>query len=174
MKPRWYVITGSPSSGKTTIINSLSKLGYHTVPEAARTFIDGEMIKGKKLEEIRIDEIEFQRKVLEIKLRIEKELPKNKIVFFDRAVPDSIAYLSLYGSNIEELLRYCKEKVYDKVFLLEKLPFQRDYARNEDEETAEKLHILLRKAYSDLGYEIIDVPVMPVEDRLRMILSKID
>lgn len=171
---KWYVITGAPSSGKTTLINSLAKIGYHTVPEAARTLIDREMKEGKTLEDIRKNEIEFQRKVLEIKIKTEKELPKNKIVFFDRGIPDTIAYFNLYDSNIEEVLNLCKEKNYRKIFLLENLLFEKDYARVENDERANKLQSLLRKAYSDLGYEIIDIPVMPVEKRLEIILSNID
>jgi predicted ATPase len=174
MNPKWYVITGSPSSGKTTILNSLAKMGCQTVPEAARVLIDEETKKGKTLEEIRKNEIEFQIKVLEIKIETEKKLDKNKITFFDRGIPDTIAYFQLYGFNTEEVIKLCKELKYRKIFLLEQLPFVKDYARIEDNEKANKLQILLRKAYADLGYEIIDVPVMPVEDRMKMILSNVD
>ena len=174
MKPKWYVITGSPSSGKTTTINSLAKLGYKTVPEAARVLIDEEIRKGNSLEKIRKNEIEFQMRVLKIKMEVEMRSDRGKIVFFDRGIPDTLAYFLLYGFDVDEVMKVCKDSRYRKVFLLEKLPFQKDYARNENEETAKKLQILLRKAYSDLGYEIVDVPVMPVEDRLKMILSDID
>jgi len=149
-------------------------MGYHTVSEAARTLIDNEMKKGRALQEIRKNEAEFQRKVLEIKIQIEKELPKNKIVFFDRGIPDSIAYFQIYNLNPEGVLKFCKEKTYRKIFLLEQLPFVKDYAKVEDTETAKKLQFLLRKAYSDLEYEVIDIPFMPVKDRLKIILSNID
>ena len=39
---------GRSSSGKTTVINSLAKLGYEIVPEAARTLIDKEIKKVKQ------------------------------------------------------------------------------------------------------------------------------
>ena len=68
LESKWYVITGGPSSGKTTVLKKLAELGYLTYPEAARVFIDGEMAKGKSLKEIRGDEAEFQRKVLKIKI----------------------------------------------------------------------------------------------------------
>ncbi|MEM5794016.1 MAG: AAA family ATPase [Candidatus Aenigmatarchaeota archaeon] len=38
--PSWYVITGEPSSGKTTILKKLEELGYFVVPETARILID--------------------------------------------------------------------------------------------------------------------------------------
>lgn len=72
---KWYVITGGPSSGKTTVLRELEKLGYIIYSEAARVFIDKEMKGGKSLEEIRRNEAEFQRKVLKIKIKIEKSAP---------------------------------------------------------------------------------------------------
>ena len=44
----WYVITGGPGCGKTTTVNQLNMLGYHTTIEHARHFIDTQMITGKK------------------------------------------------------------------------------------------------------------------------------
>jgi len=171
---KWYVITGGPSSGKTTIINELSKLGFYTVPETARLLIDREKTDGKSLEEIRKDELEFQVKVLKLKIRIERKTPKNKIIFFDRAIPDSIAYYEILGIDSKELKEFCKEKRYKKIFFLEQLPYKKDYARIEDGETANKISGLLFKAYSDLGYEIIKIPSLPVKDRVEMILSHIE
>lgn len=173
MISRWYVITGSPSSGKTTIINSLYELGYAIVPEVARIVINEEMKKGRTLDEIRKDEVEFQKKVLKIKLEIEKKLPSDKIVFFDRGIPDSIAYLQLFGINPEEIVDICKNKKYRKIFMLEMLPFEKDYARIEDMKTTKRLHFLIRKAYEDLGYEIIDVPKISPEERIKLILSNL-
>lgn len=175
MTSRWYVITGSASCGKTTLVNALSKIGYLTVPEAARTVIDEGIKNGKNVEEIRKDEIEFQKKVLELKIKIESELPKDKIVFFDRAIPDTIAYLQIYGIDARDVIKFCKEKkTYRKIFILERLPLEKDYARIEDDKTLNKIQSLLRKAYSDLEYEVINIPTVPVEERLKIILSNID
>ena len=175
MTSRWYVITGSASCGKTTLINALAKMGYLTVTEAARTVIDEGIKNGKTVEEIRKDEIEFQRKVLELKIKIEKDLPKDKIVFFDRGIPDTIAYLQVYDIDTRDVIKFCKEKkTYRKIFMLERLPLEKDYARVEDDKTLNKIQALLRKAYSDLGYVIINVPVMSLEDRIKLILSNID
>jgi len=174
MDRNWYVITGGPSSGKTTVLNELAKLGYIVYPEAARVFIDQEMAKGKSLKEIRSDEAEFQRKVLKIKIEVEKTAPKNKIVFFDRAIPDSIAYYQICGLNPKEVLQFCQKKAYRKIFLFEKLSFDQDYARVEDSKTIEKLNALLRKSYKNLGYEVIKIPAVPIKERVKKILSEID
>ncbi|NIM46945.1 MAG: AAA family ATPase [Candidatus Aenigmarchaeota archaeon] len=169
---KWYVITGTPSSGKTTIISRLSEMGFQTCSEAARFLIDEEISKGKTLEEIRINEIEFQRKTLELKIKSEDKLPKDKIVFIDRGIPDSIAYFQFYGQDVQEVLKFCHKR-YKKIFFLEALPFEKDYARIEDEKTARKLSELLKKTYLDLGYEVISVPNMSIKERINFILSNL-
>lgn len=173
-KYNWYVVTGGPSSGKTTLLKELEKLGCITYHEAARSLIDQEMAKGKLLEEIRSNEAEFQRKVFKIKIQIEKKAPRNKIVFFDRGIPDSIAYYQICGLDPKEVLKFCKRKIYKKIFFLEQLSFDQDYARTEDDKTIEKLNKLLKENYKKLGYEVIEIPVMPIRDRLLKILKEID
>ncbi len=175
IKPKlnWYVITGGPSSGKTTVLKELEKMGYIVYPEAARVFIDKEMAKGKTLKKIREDEAEFQRKVLKIKIKVEKKAPEDKIVFFDRAIPDSIAYYQICGLAPKEVFKFCQKKTYRKIFFLEQLPLEKDYARVENGKTIKKLNNLLRKSYENLGYKVVTIPVMPIKDRLQKILIEI-
>jgi predicted ATPase len=172
--PNWYVITGGPSSGKTTVINELAKLGYLTIPEAARVYFNQETAKGKSLDEIRGDEAEFQRKVLKMKIKIENDLPKNKIIFLDRAIPDSIAYYQVCGLNPKEVTQLCQKKQYQKIFFLEQLPVENDYARIENAETIKKLNRLLKEEYQNLGYKVIDIPPMSVEKRVQKILAEMN
>jgi len=172
-KSNWYVITGGPSSGKTTVVNELAKLGFLTYPETARLFINGEIKKGKLIKEIRENEAEFQKKVLKMKIEIEKLAPKDKIVFFDRAIPDSIAYYQICGLDPKEVLKFCKKKRYRKIFFLEQLLFKNDYARVEDGKTVKKLNKLLKASYNKLGYKIINIPAMLVKDRVKKILGEI-
>jgi predicted ATPase len=172
--PHWYVITGGPSSGKTSIIKELAKLGYLTYPEAARVLIDRELAKGKSLKEIRGDEAKFQKRVLKMKVGIEKSAPKDEIVFFDRAIPDSIAYYQICGLDLKEVFRFCKKKRYKKVFFLEPLPFEKDYARIENGNTVKKLNKLLKESYKKLGYEVISIPAMSIKKRLNKILKEIE
>ena len=98
----WYVITGAPSSGKTSVICELERLGYRVVHEVARAFIDEELKKGKTIEQIKADELAFERHILYKKIKIEESLPKKEIIFLDRASPDSIAYFKSAGLNPNE------------------------------------------------------------------------
>lgn len=154
-------------------LNELAKLGYTVYPEAARVFIDQEMAKGKSLKDIRGDEAEFQKKVLKIKIDTEKIVPREKVVFFDRAIPDSIAYYQIAGSDPGEVFKFCQEKNYRKIFFFEELPFEKDYARVEDAKTIKKLNKLLKESYENLGYEVIVVPSVSVKERVKTILAEI-
>lgn len=171
---RWYVITGGPSSGKSTVLSYFEKMGYRVIPEAARILIDEEISKGKSIEEIRKDEAEFQRKVLQIKIRIEKNLPRDQIILFDRAIPDSVAYYIVCGLDPKEVIDICKSSQYRKVFFMEQLSFTQDYARTEGTQAIERLNQLLKHSYEQLGYEVISVPVMSVEERVRFIQAHLE
>ncbi len=173
IKTNWYVITGGPSTGKSTVLSFIEKLGYRVIPEAARVLIDEEMAKGKTIKEIREDEAEFQRKVLAMKIKIEQKLPKEEIIFFDRAVPDSVAYYQICGLDLKEALNVCQKDQYRKVFLMEQLPFEQNGARTENPETIKTLNRLFKETYQNLGYEVISVPVMSVEERVKFIKDRI-
>lgn len=171
MDTNWYVITGAPSSGKTSLLEYLALHGCITVPEVARVFIDGELAKGRTLTEIRSDEALFQRRVLKIKVEIEQAIPVHQLVFFDRGIPDSIAYFQLHGVGIEPVLQASRERRYKGIFLLDRLPFEHDYSRVENEELAERLDKLLYQSYADLGYDVIRVPVLPIPERAQFVVD---
>lgn len=171
---KWYVVTGGPSSGKTTTLAELERRGYTVFPEAARVFIDQEMAKSRRLEEIRKDEAEFQRIVLKMKIENEKVISTDKIIFFDRGIPDSIAYFKNLGLDVKELMEFCEKKEYKKIFFQEQVLFEKDYSRTETEETANKISRLLKESYEKLGYDVFVIPAVSVEKRVEIILSEIN
>jgi len=174
IETNWHVITGGPSSGKSTVIERLAVLGYATIPEAARGLIDAETKKGRTISEIRADEADFQRRVLRMKIEIENKLPPEQITFFDRGIPDTIVYYRLCHLDTAPVIEESRKRRYRSVFFLEQLPFEKDYARVEDGKTVEKLNQLLRKSYENLGYEVIRVPAKPVEERVKFILNRLN
>ena len=175
MNNNWHVITGAPHSGKTSVIKLLEEKGYRVEYEVARVYIDQEIAKGRTVEEIRKDELEFQKGILDMKIEIEKKLPKNEIIFFDRAIPDSDAYYELCGLSgnkyLEGVIKKCE---YKKVFLFDILPYEKDYARTESEEEQKKLQGLLEKSYKKIDCPIIKVRKMDSkESRLDFILKNL-
>lgn len=99
-RTNWYVITGAPCSGKTSVLRGLEQRGFQVVDEVARAFIDSQLARGRTLAEIKADVGSFERHILFEKMRIEKNLSRNRTVFFDRAVPDSIAYFQVEGLEL--------------------------------------------------------------------------
>jgi len=167
----WYVITGAPSSGKSSVICELERLGYRVVHEVARAFIDEELKKGKTIEQIKADELAFERHILYKKIKIEESLPKKEIIFLDRAVPDSIAYFKSAGLNPNEPVKKSKLVRYKKIFLFERLEFEKDRVRSENQLKAAEIELLLEKAYQMLDYDIVYVPVLSIQKRTDFILQ---
>ena len=170
---RWSVITGAPCSGKTAVIHMLEQRGYRVVHEVARAYIDSELLKGKTLPEIKTDEWAFERHILMEKVRIESTLTKDEIIFFDRGVPDSIAYYKLNGLDTAEPFQKSGEVRYQNVFLFERLRFSKDPVRSENENTALRLGRLIQEGYQALGYDLIHVPLLSVEARTEFILERL-
>ena len=172
--PPHYVLTGGPCAGKTTLILELKKRGYSVLEESARAVIDEMLAEGKTLADIRNDEGGFQKAVLRRKVTAEAEVPDDTICFFDRAVPDSIAY---YRENSipedDELWNACRASRYAKIFLLDLLPLVIDEARNESPELAARIQAALDRGYHELGYEPVSVSVMPVKERADFILANL-
>lgn len=169
----WYVVTGAPSSGKTTILKYLEKKGHKVYYEWARIYIDQEMKKGKTLKEIRKDEVVFQKKILKLKINFEKKLSPKDLLFMERGIPDSTAYFALAGGSESNLKLALKHIHYKKVFIMDIIKFRIDYARTESQEQAFALDKLLEKSYTDLEIEVLRVPMMSVPKRARFILNNL-
>lgn len=174
MSTNWYVITGAPSSGKTTTVNLLKERGYKTTIEHARHYIDIQRVRGRTVEEIKRNQVEFQKGVLDMQVVQEKELSPDEIVFLDRAIPDALAYcrfLKLQPNQV--LLDAVKKVAYRKVFILDPLPLVADYARTEDVAAQKELHKLLTEVYGQLHIPVIHVPVLSENERVDFILRNL-
>jgi predicted ATPase len=170
----WYVITGGPSSGKTTTVNLLSQRGYKTTIEHARHYLDTQRADGRSIEEIRKNQKEFQLGVLEMQIDQEESLTPNDTVFLDRAIPDARAYYRFLDLPEDKRLTDALSKAsYKKVFILDRLPLVPDYARTEDEAAQKRIHELLTEVYRTLPFPIVQVPVLAPEARVDFILKNL-
>jgi len=169
----WHVITGAPSSGKTTLIKLIKDKGFKISAEPARQYIEMELAKGLTIPEVQKDLVELNKAIAAFHLGIERQLPANDTIFLDRGLPDCLAYHRLHGMNPNELLDDCFHFRYRSVFILERLPFQQDGVRYEDDECAEFHQFWLLKDYRAMGYNPIFVPILSPEERLKFILDKL-
>jgi len=173
IKPtNWYVITGGPGSGKTTMVNLLRDRGFATTIEHARHYLDTQRVTGRTVLEIRKNQEEFQLGILNMQLEQEASISPNDIVFLDRAIPDSLAYYHFL--NLEpniKLLNALKKVFYRKIFILDLLPLVNDYARREDQEEQKRIHQLLIEVYESFHFPLIHVPVLSPAERVDFILK---
>ncbi len=171
-KSNFIVITGGPSSGKSTLLNLLNRQGFTISPEIARELIDEEMRKGKLIQEIRKDELRFQYKILDFNISREKKYNSDEFVFLDRGIPDSLAYIKHAGGPTKKLAKKLQKKcAYKEVFLLRLLPFKKDYARTENPREAKQIEKLLIDAYNRVGIKPVIVPIMSPQKRLKFVLN---
>lgn len=171
---RWYVITGGPSSGKTTTVDLLRRRGYRTTIEDARHYIDLQRLGGRTVEEIRSRQDDFQRQVLSMQLEQEAALDPDEVVFLDRAIPDSLAYYRFLGLEPDPALIEALARVrYARAFVMDLLPLHHDYARTEDSAAQRRIHDLLVEVYSSLPIPVVRVPVLPPDERVDFILARL-
>lgn len=170
----WYVITGGPSSGKTTTVNILRERGYITTMEHARHFLDTQRLKGRTIEEVRKNHREFQLGVLDMQIEQENEIAPEVQVFLDRAIPDALAYYRFLNLEPDlKLIEALKNVYYKKVFILECLPLVNDYARKENAEAQKEIHSLITEVYEALPFPVVHVPVLPTNERVDYILNNL-
>ena len=173
VQTNWHVIAGAQSCGKTTLVDQLADQGFQTVPEGARLYLEREVARGRMINEIRENVAAMQHGILDIQLRIEGELRATDVAFLDRAVPDCLAWWRVYGLNPNEILTECFRHRYASVFVLDRLPIQRDDLRPEDEALAAFLDEWIARDYSALGYRVVRVPVLSPEERLAFVLERL-
>ena len=171
----WCVITGGPSSGKTTTVNILRERGYVTTIEHARHYIDTQRVTGRSVEEIRANQRVFQRGILDMQVDEERGLDPKALVFLDRALPDALAYYRFLSLEPDaDYLSLIRPSIYRAVFVLDLLPLAADYARTEDRAAQVEIHRLLTEVYTELGYRPRAVPPLPPGDRVDFILSTLN
>jgi predicted ATPase len=168
------IISGGPGFGKTSIIDALSILGFACEHEISRSIIKDQIDTGGDILPWKNLEL-FSRIVFEKRLHQFHEAPQEGLVFFDRGVPDVLAYMML--DHIEIPDRYYKsllEVNYNNLVFLtppwEKI-FANDAERMENFEQAVNIHHKIEAMYRELGYETCPLPLSPVNERVHYILE---
>ena len=173
MRDNFYVVTGGPGAGKTTLLDALSTYNVLCVPEVARQIIREQVEQGGTAvpwdDAVQYKELMLQRSI-EGYLGIDTDLP----VFFDRGIPDTLAYAKLIGhpSPAEEGMRYRYNR---DVFILP--PWEDIYMTDSERKQTfqEAIDVFRRLAdeYVSHGYNIIEVPLVSAEERAQFVLHQI-
>ncbi len=182
MNTKKIVITGGPGTGKTSIINELKRKNFYCFEEIIRTLT----LAAKKENDASThlsnpiafvnDPMLFNTNLLNGRIAQFKQanIIEKKISFFDRGIPDVLAYMSFFNQEYGEIFtNACKENVYNYVFLLPpwKDIYKSDNERFETFEQSKKIHLHLVEIYKKFGYKIIEVPFGTIKERTNFILT---
>lgn len=170
------IITGAPSSGKTTLVNQLKHLGYYCFPEISRHVTEQAQLQG--IEQMFLhDPYLFSEKLLEGRMQQYYEAKEfSGIVFLDRGIPDIEAYLHFTEQEIpEKFIKASQNHVYDAVFLLPpwEAIYENDAQRYETFAQAELIDQHLKATYEKYGYQLHVVPPGTIHERVSYVLERL-
>lgn len=172
MKNNWYVITGAPSSGKTTTLSLLKKEGYTITHETARQYYESQLQLGLTNQQIRANPQKLQDNIFTLQVQLESSLDPQQELFLDRAIPDSFAYYDFLKLTMPPAFPMLKKTLfYRHIFFLEPVPFQSDAVRTESPQEALEISECIYRHYAELGLPLTRIPLMPREKRVEYILT---
>jgi predicted ATPase len=170
---RRYILTGTPGAGKTTLIHALAARG-RTVVEEAATDVNAEML-GRGVVHPHL-EPDFIDEIVGIQRRRRLEAVREGVQFHDRSAICTVALCRLLDRPVpdalaRELEDIARDGVYQRgVFFIQNLGFVAPTpVRRISFEEALRFEVLHEKAYRELGYELVMVPKMSLEERVAVI-----
>jgi len=173
--PAFFVLSGGPCSGKTTLLAELAARGHPVVTEAAT-----ELIADPLTRDLRADPLDFQRRVLERQLENEARAldahDGERLVFLDRGVGDGFAYLAHHGlAPFPEILA-AWERVVGRyraiLFFAQRPDYHAATHRAENAADARAVHVRLLTEYRTRHARVIEVPWIPVDERVDRVIRE--
>lgn len=172
-----FILTGGPGAGKTALLEHLAGQGIAVMPEAGREIIRSQMVLGGRA-------LPWEDRALFAELMLGWELRSLSAaatlpgpVLFDRGVPDVAGYLTLEGLEVPAHVRQAAQthRYNSLVFLAppwEEI-FHADTERRQDFDTARRTCETMRRVYTELGYNLVELPRASVAERAGFVRAKI-
>lgn len=164
------IITGGPGAGKTTLLNALAEEGYTTYAESSRTLIEQQSRRDNGILPW-TNLPEFANLCLELMMEQKRCALEHKVAFMDRAIPDIVAYLRVGGCEAPQAFISGSAGYHRQVFACapEASIYVQDDVRPHSFEEALHIHQRLVESYSELGYQVVEVPWGSVTERVAFI-----
>jgi predicted ATPase len=174
---RFFVLTGGPGSGKTTLIEALRARGFATTEEAGRGVIREQMQAGGDGLPW-IDRERFAELMFEWELRSYRDAERRHgPVVFDRGLPDTIGYLRLEGLEVPAWMEEEAWRLRYNAHVFIAPPWKEIYGRDEERrqswEVAVRTFETMAETYTGLGYELAELPRVSVAERSEFVIGAI-
>lgn len=169
----FVIISGCSGGGKSSILAELARRGYATVPEPGRRIVEEATSSGDSALPW-VDLGAFLRRAVELSREdLAATATRTGWVFFDRGLLDAASGLAELTGEWPELgnVQFCP-----RVFLTPPWPeiYVQDAARRHGLEQATQEYRRLLRDYPALGYQVTELPRMPVSDRADFILRELE
>ena len=170
-----YLLTGGPSSGKTSILLELELRGEKVIRECAEDYIRVMQAKGVMKP---WENLDFQDNLLKIQIRRENnynEIPGR--VFVDGGILDFYAYHEFDGREMDtkmkqDIQNHINQNPYEKTFFIDNFGIcKKTDVRRENFDEGLELERLLLKYYGESN--VIHIPKGDLDERVNLILKMI-
>jgi predicted ATPase len=171
----FFIITGGPGSGKTSVIKKLKEGGICCVEEAGRKIIQVQTLLGGpalpwKSPQL-YSELQFHQDVANY-----LEGQDGRLTIFDRGIADTIGYLTLNALPVPPYMRAAVAdlRYNDRVFITPPWPsiYNSDAERRQDYAESVRTHDAMVVIYREAGYQMVPVPQASIADRAAFIIDK--
>lgn len=174
----FFILSGGPGVGKTTVLTALLQDGWTCIREAARVIIqsqqsqDGEALPWKNKEQYK--KLMLQQSVKDYE---RASIQKQQITFFDRGIPDTLAYARLEDLVLSKALRFYSQhyRYNTTVFIFPPWGeiYQTDSERKQSFDEVIATHRVMIETYRTCGYDPVLVPKTTIRRRCDFILDYI-
>lgn len=172
-----FIVTGAPGAGKTTLLSAAAERGISIGKEAARAVIQSQAAIDGPAVQWRNPSM-FGEFMLDRDIQTWQALRDNTgPVLCDRGIPDLVAFSRMLklpddGHFRRAAMLYRYNRV---VFFAPPWPeiFVTDAERTEDLQHAVRIYEPMRDVYEELGYRIVELPRVPVAERLTFVMDSI-
>ncbi|MEB6335363.1 AAA family ATPase [Serratia rhizosphaerae] len=169
------ILTGGPGSGKSTLIDALTRLSYACSIEAGRAIIQEQVASGGNA-------LPWEDRQAFAELMLSREIRAwhsagnaDAPYFFDRGIPDVAGYLTLcqlpVPAHLEQAIAHFRYA--ERVFITP--PWREIYAQDAERRQsfaeAEMTYRVMRATYQQHGYRLLELPRAPLDKRVNFILA---
>jgi predicted ATPase len=174
-----FIISGGPGAGKSTLLNALRTAGFLCFDEVSRQVIQEQVaLDSRCLPWIDLDcfaQLVLQRMIDQYETASDRD--DASVAFFDRGIPDIIAYLRVGELTVGEAWYQASRQFPYEPLVFMAPPWEAIYVNDSERwqtfAEATALHQALVETYQALGYTILELPRVSAADRVTFVRNAV-